>query len=144
MLKAKTKRVIWLFSIVGLGLIVGVIYYVFPAYSLGEEDYAIGRMKDLVSGEANFAKQHPADGYSCKLADITNDEMIVDGKTRYAYIFEITDCRPQTVNRRLTTYRLVARPQHPGLPAFCSDESGVLRADYAGSVSNCMKDGKPL
>jgi hypothetical protein len=143
MLKAKTKRAIWV-SIIGFGLIVGVIYYVFPTYSLGEEDYAIGRMRSLVSSEANFAKEHPADGYSCNLADITNDKMIADGKARNGYIFEVTDCRSEIGNRPRTKYRLVASPQHSGLLAFCSNESGVLRADYTGSVSNCIRNGKPL
>src|SRR5580658_5131098 len=89
---------------------------------LGYVDSAIGRMRVLHTAESQFAKVHPELGYA----------------------FEIFGCQVPTHDRPNSMYYITARPLHLGQPAFCSDQSGVLRADYNGSIENCRTNGVPL
>ncbi|MGH9567827.1 MAG: hypothetical protein ACRD4I_17775 [Candidatus Angelobacter sp.] len=144
-LKAKklSKREVWIFSILGLLLTLATGFYIRSLFRLGEEDYAMGKVRNLVSNEASFAIRRPFDGYSCSLADISDDKTITTGKTRNGYIFEINDCGGM-IDRPHRKYHLIARPLASALPTFCCDETGVLSAEYTGPVSNCIKSGEPI
>lgn len=110
---------------------------------LGYVDSAIVTMRTLVEDENKFAETHPNLGYSCKLADITSEPAIASGR-RNGYIFEISDCRPNPEGGPNTSYTLTARPLHLGMPVYCSNESRVLKADYDGSLVDCLKHGQPF
>ena len=60
------------------------------------------------------------------------------------YAFEIAGCQAPDARRPNSAYYTSARPLHPGQPAFCSDESGTLKAEYSGSVEKCRANGLPL
>jgi hypothetical protein len=130
-----------------LGLVViamswfAVTYFV-RLRALGYVDSAIGTMRTLVTDENKFAETHPDRGFTCKLADIATDPTIATG--RNGYTFEISDCKAKAGSGPITRYDVIARPLNPGMPAFCSDQSGVLRADYAGSAISCVKSGQQL
>jgi hypothetical protein len=110
---------------------------------LGYVDSAIVTMRTLVADENEFARSRPTLGYTCKLTDITPDPILAEAH-KNEYVFEISDCLPQEKRGPNRSYQVTARPSHPDRPAFCSDQSEILRADYQGSVLNCLKSGVPL
>ena len=146
---AAMKRKTWVTVrsvIFGMGVVVialFVVRYFVRLRALGYVDSAILTMRTLVADENKFAETHPNLGYTCKLADITTDPTIASGRNNW-YIFEITDCRAEAGGGSNTRYNVTARPLRPEMPAFCSDQSGVLKADYDGSAINCVKSGQPL
>jgi hypothetical protein len=117
------------------------VRYFVRARALGHVDSAIGTMSTLAVEESRFAKTHPTLGYTCVLADLTTDPTIASGK-RNGYVLEISGCRSEEAPN--TTYHMSGRPLRPGMPAFCSDQSRILKADYDGSTINCLKSGQPL
>jgi hypothetical protein len=132
--------------IFGLGaIVVGwfVVSYFVRLRALGYVDSAIGTMRTLVADENKFAEAHPSWGYTCELADITTDQTIASGR-KNEYVFEISGCRAKAGSGPNASYQMTARPLRPEMPAFCSDQSGVLKADYDGSAVNCVKSGQPL
>jgi hypothetical protein len=102
-------------------------------------DAAIGSMKTIAKNEDEFSRLHPDIGYSCKLAAVAKDTAIAGGR-RTGYVFEIAECRTRTAGPNMT-YHATARPLDPNLPAYCIDESGVLRTEDDGLVANCIKNG---
>ena len=143
------KRKAWaivLFVIFGSGLLATgwlVVAYFVRLRALGRVDSAIFTMRTLAAGENKFAETHPNLGFTCEFAEITTDPTIASGR-RNGYIFEISDCRARAGTGPNTNYRLIARPLSPKMPAFCSDQFGILKADYDGSAVNCVKKGQPL
>jgi hypothetical protein len=143
----KRKMLVTVRSVIfGLGLIViawFVVRYFVRLRALGHVDSAIVTMRTLVADENKFAETHPNLGYTCKLADITTAPPIASGQNNW-YIFEISDCRAEAGGGPNRSYHVTARPLRPEMPAFCSDQSGILKADYDGSAINCVKSGQPL
>jgi hypothetical protein len=115
---------------------------------LGYVDSAIGRMRTLSTTEAQFAQAHPTVGYTCEWSQLPESgevERLLRGNgIDNGYAFEITGCQAPDAGRPTSVYYTSARPLHSGQPAFCSDQSGVLRADYGGSVEKCRVNGDPL
>jgi hypothetical protein len=146
---ATTRRRAWFTVrtvILGLGAIAIVwfiVQYFVRLRALGYVDSAIGTMRALAADENKFAGAHPGWGYTCELADITADPTIARGR-KNEYVFEISGCRGKAESGPNTSYQMTARPLRPGMPAFCSDQSGIVKADYDGSSANCVKAGQPL
>jgi hypothetical protein len=136
-----------LLKILGLILVAGLgwlaVRYFVGLRKLGYVDSAIGTMRTLVGNENKFAVAHPAIGFTCKLADIESGTNIANGR-KNEYVFEIRDCEAAVGNKSNATYRVTATPLLHEMPAFCSDQSGILKADYNGSAIECMRSGQPL
>jgi hypothetical protein len=115
---------------------------------LGYVDSAIYRMRVLSAAETQFAKMHPELGYTCSFSQLpSSDETVrrvAKNRIYNGYAFEIGGCQAQGVAKPNAMYYLTARPLHSGQPAYCSDQSGILKADYNGSVDRCRTSGVPL
>ena len=115
---------------------------------LGYVDSAIVRMRLLTTAEAQFAKTHPELGYTCSFSQLpSTDETVMrmaKNQIVNGYAFDIVGCQAQLTAKPNATYYLTARPLHSGQPAYCSDQSGILKADYDGSVERCRTSGVPL
>ena len=115
---------------------------------LGYADSAIVRMRGLHAAEVQFAQAHPTVGYTCALSQLPpNGEvqrLLTGNGIDNGYAFEIAGCQAPDARRPNSAYYTSARPLHPGQPAFCSDESGILKAEYSGSVEKCRANGLPL
>jgi len=115
---------------------------------LGYVDSAIGRMRVLYVAENQFAKEHPAHGFTCNLSELPQSEevqrLLTGNRIDNGYAFEIAGCQAPDAKRPNSAYYTSARPLHSGQPAFCSDQAGILRADYSGSVEKCRVTGLPL
>lgn len=115
---------------------------------LGYVDSAIGRMRALNDAEAKFALTHSRVGYTCELSQLPRSgevqRLLTGNGTDNGYVFEIAGCQAPEAARPSLNYHTTARPLHSGQPAFCSDQSGILKADYGGAVEKCRADGAPL
>lgn len=113
--------------------------------ALGNVDSAIVRVRTICAVEAQFSKTHPQQGYTCAFSQLPPSEEITRLLERdridNGYVFEILGCEAAGPDKR---YHVTARPLHSGEPAFCSDQSGIVRSDAAGSVENCLARGTPL
>jgi hypothetical protein len=130
-----------------LGLAISVTTVFQGLLGLGYVDSAIGSMRTLVAAETRFAKAHPSLGYTCMLSELPPDPLIASparNGQRNGYLFEITGCRENSGQEPNPGYTLTARPLHKGIPAFCTDQSGILRSDENGSVEKCLKNGPAL
>ena len=110
----------------------------------GYVDSAIGSMRALVAAETKYAQAHPQIGYVCSLSALPSDELtteLVRNGTRNKYAFEIGGCLPGDAKRPNTKYQITARPVLARMPAFCSDESGVVKYEESGSVQKCLESG---
>lgn len=112
---------------------------------LGYVDSAIGRMKVLHGAETQFANEHPKRGYTCNLSELPQSSevqrLLTGNGIDNGYAFEIAGCQAPSTGRRNSTYYTSAHPLHSGQPAFCSDQSEILKADYSGSVEECRWRG---
>jgi hypothetical protein len=138
-------RTMLLLGYLGLAVSVTTVFQGF--LSLGRLDSAILSMRTLVAAEAKFAKAHPSLGYTCVLSELPPDPFIASparNGQRNGYLFEITGCGGNSSQEPNPGYTLTARPLHKGIPAFCTDQSGILRSDENGSVEKCLKNGAPL
>jgi hypothetical protein len=116
-------------------------------HDLGYVDSAIGSMRGLVASEAKFAQAHPGIGYTCTLSALPPNDLtaeLVRNARRNGYAFEIIGCSAEGGKMPNAKYQVVARPLFSRLPAFCSDQSGVLRSDEGGSVQKCLESGIPV
>jgi hypothetical protein len=114
---------------------------------LGYVDSAIVRVRAVAAAETKFAKANPEIGYTCALSQLPHDELVMrlanDGNDN-GYTFRIVGCQAPDPKKPNSVYDITARPLHSGLPAFCSDPSGVVRSDDTGSVERCLANGVPL
>jgi hypothetical protein len=143
-----------LFAVACLGLIVAgwiTIKKLQGLLTLGYVDSAIFSVRAVVAGEAEFAKAHPDVGYTCTLSQLTGpsssawaDEVIAgllkDGRTN-GFSLEINGCQTADGKKPNPTYYVIARPLRRDMPAFCSDQSGIVKFDDTGSITKCLHDG---
>jgi hypothetical protein len=108
---------------------------------LGFVDSAIGRMRAIGAAEDQFARSHPEIGFTCTLAQLPRDDQVarlVKNGMDNGYVFNLTGCECTETNKANSTYLLTARPLHSGLPAYCSNQSGILTSDDTRSVDKCL------
>jgi len=139
--KTKNKRLLVGITLGGVCVLAWISWKgLRPFVMLGYVDTAIGRVRTVVAAEAEFAKANPTIGYACMLSQLSDDDQVLrrikNGKDN-GYAFEI-ECNPSPAGEPQRAYRVIARPFHAGLPAFCSDQSGILRIDQDGSVEKCV------
>lgn len=115
---------------------------------LGYVDSAIGTLRALGAAETKFADAHPDVGFTCTLSQLEMDPLVaqlVKSRERNGYEFEIGGCRVEEDGKGPNPiYHVTARPLHKEQPAFCADESRVLKQDEGGSIAKCVEMGLPL
>jgi len=114
------------------------------------ENSAVGILRTLNTAEIAYSQAHPLAGYTCSLADLSGawgiGKELASGK-KNGYIFEVRDCVSAKTNSPIIKYRLVAYPAlpgKPGAPAYCSDQSDVIRIARNGSAEDCLRNGVEL
>lgn len=115
---------------------------------LGYVDSAISRVRAVFAAELEFMKEHPNLGYTCNFSQLSPSAEIArlqaQNQVDNGYAFAVTGCETTSLGGPNLTFHITARPLHSGEPAFCSDHSGVVRYDEAGSVEKCIGKGTPL
>ena len=110
------------------------------------EMMTIYAVQSVVGAEKNYSVAQG--GYACSLSALNNsgngsnrrtylfDRQLLTGK-KNGYIFVISNCDA-------SHYKVVAEPEVPtsGQRAFCSDESGTVRASSDGKATTCLSSGE--
>jgi len=110
------------------------------------ERMIIYAVQSIVGAEKSYSATQG--GYACSLSGLgsggtgTNhstylfDRQLISGK-KNGYIFVISNCDAGH-------YKVVAEPEIPnsGQRAFCSDESGTVRASADGKATTCLSGGE--
>jgi len=122
----------------------------------GNEASTVGMLSTITELQSNYAAAHPGQGFACDLARLKStgpvkdpyydpEEFLVTG-TRSGYRLKVADCRADS-NGVVIHYQVTAVPLEPGksgFRAFCTDESGSLWYDEAGSAANCLAARRPV
>ena len=127
-----------------------------PAFLKGMEEHqfrqneetALWSVRSVIVAEKSY--QSAQGGFACKLSDLGSggkeagapkrvylyDSQLAGGK-KNDYSFAISGCDT-------SHYRVVAEPSTPdsGQRAFCSDESGTVRASADGKAATCLVSGE--
>lgn len=113
---------------------------------LGYVDSAIGTLRTVVDEESRFSEAHPGVGYTCSISNLSSKEMLrklAKSEKRNGYAFEL-GCPAGNGTGPQRAFQVTARPLRKDMPAYCSDQSGVLRYDEGGSPAKCLQSGVPL
>lgn len=114
------------------------------------EASAVGSLRTLEVAEVAFVSAHPDSGYTCSLSDLWNAGLItppLSNGTKNGYVFALQGCASNAPSGPIARYQIVAYPiarNQGGVRAFCSDESGVVKADLHGTADDCLANGAPL
>ena len=126
-----------------------VIPNVLRARMAANESSAVGSVRLLNVAEINYAASHASQGYTCSLSDLAQANLIANALAtgqKAGYVFQLTDCSAGAEGGPNVKYQVVAYPlrvNQTGLRAFCSDESGVIKA-HSGSARLCVERGVAL
>lgn len=127
-----------------LALAIPVGIFLRNGWYLGQIYSAIGTMRTLVGAEQKYAEANPQLGYTCSLSLLPIEDLPPDfsrsGKPN-EYVFELSGCLPAGGKSGNSKFKLVGRPLIKHLPAYCSDESGIVRYDNRGSVEKWFVSG---
>lgn len=127
------------------------------------EDHAAAHLVEIATAEINYSNNNPDRGFTCKFEDLfPNQPPAAQGTENpqnesspepppppawfsgdsSGYRFAISHCQGAPV----TKYQVTAVPaeSEPGLKAFCSNESHVIRFNDDGKLQGCFNQGKLL
>lgn len=117
---------------------------------------ALANLRTINTAEVTYAATYPERGFTCQLADLGPSDgseepaedhaMLIDpilaNGAKGGYLFAISGCDGSPVS----SFQVTAVPAESdlGMPAFCADESGVVRYSGDGDGSACLSSGKNL
>jgi hypothetical protein len=114
------------------------------------ENSVVASVRTLNTAEIAYAQAHRDSGYTCSLPDLVGawgiSGELARGK-KNGYVFALQGCAAAKANGPVAKYELVAYPavtKKTGTPAFCSNESDVIRVDRSGSPQGCLRTGVDL
>lgn len=134
-----------LLTTISVGIAVGAFIFLNRLRRLGDMDSAIGDVRMLGTAETKFAEAHPGIGYACDLSSLDNNGLppeLIKKRERNNFAFSI-DCG-NPVGTHNSHYEITARPLIGDMPAFCINESGVIRYDNDGLPDKCLRSGTPF
>ena len=115
-----------------------------------DEVSPVSALRKLNTAEIAYSSGHHATGYTCSLSDLSGiwgiSRQLATGK-KNGYVFQFQHCAAEKPNGPIVKYQLVAYPEGPeynGRPAYCSDQSDVIRVARNGSGNDCLSAGVEL
>ena len=111
---------------------------------------AVSVVRSMNTAEIAYAQAHPAAGYTCSLSDLSGTWGIgdqLDRAKKNGYTVDLQACGGKNAGGPITHYRIVAYPMtinQPGKPAFCSNESDLIKVARNGSIQDCMRIGQDV
>jgi len=118
------------------------------------ENSVVTSVRTLNTAEIAYSQAHPKVGYTCSLLDLRaawgiSEDLAAGHKN--GYTFKLQGCAADKAVGPIVKYQLLASPwldpAMPGkaaAPAFCSDQSDVIRIAPNGSAQDCLKTGVDL
>ncbi len=157
MRKQKGFSLIELLIVVAIILIIAAIAIpnLLRSRIAANEASAVGSIRTLNTAEVTYASTYPDLGFTCTLANFgppssgSNasstaagliDTVLASG-TKSGYTFSLSNCSAATNTTINVTYSSTGVPTaagQTGQRAFCSDQSGVIKYNAAGSGSSCL------
>jgi len=114
------------------------------------EKSVVSSVRSLNTAEIAYAQAHHAAGYTCSLTELSGawgiSAELARGR-KDGYVFALQDCTAAKDAGPIVKYRLVAYPTvagKTGTPAYCSDESDIIRVAGSGSADECLRAGITL
>jgi Domain of unknown function (DUF4190) len=113
------------------------------------ETSVVSSVRSLNTAEIAYAQAHPKTGYTCSLTELSGawgiSADLARGRKK-GYTFELQGCSATQTDGPIVKYQLVAYPTVPGkaAPAYCSDQSDLIRMAKSGSAQDCLKTGTDL
>jgi|SRR5580658_796797 hypothetical protein len=111
------------------------------------ENSVVSAVRTLNTAEIAYAQAHRESGYTCSFSDLSDawglSSDLAHGR-KNGYIFELRGCTATKANGPIAKYQLVAYPavaNKSGAPAYCSNESDVIRVARNGSPQDCLRIG---
>ncbi|HYM74639.1 MAG TPA: DUF4190 domain-containing protein [Candidatus Dormibacteraeota bacterium] len=119
-------------------------------YAAASENSVVSSVRTLNTAEIAYSSAHHDLGYTCSIPELKKawglSADLARGK-KNGYVFELQDCAAAKPFGPIVKYRLMAYPEANGkarLPAYCSDESDVIRVSRNGSAQDCLRAGVDL
>lgn len=117
---------------------------------MNNENTVVASVRSLNTAEIAYAQAHRDFGYTCSLSDLSGawgiSGDLATGR-KNGYRFELRGCIAAKVNGPAMKYQIVAYPEvarKSGTPAFCSNESDVIKLARSGSAQECLRTGIDL
>ena len=122
---------------------------VLRAHNAANEASAVIDIRIINTAEVTYQAASDKREYTCDLSALRTfgieDSQLLAGHRR-DYDFVLQNCLAATATSP-ARYQIVAyptAPNHSGMRAFCSDESGVIKSDPNGSGAACLSKGNSL
>lgn len=117
---------------------------------LSNENSVVSSVRTLNTAEIAYAQAHRETGYTCSISDLSGvwgiSADLAHGR-KNGYVFELQGCSAAKANGPIVKYQLTAYPavaNKVGTPAFCSNESDVIKVARSGSRQECLRSGVDL
>lgn len=114
--------------------------------SLGNGNAIVTSIRTLNTAEIAYSQAHRSVGYTCSLSDLSQvwgiDSQLALGR-KNGYSFRL-QCKTAEAGGPVVRYHITAVPidsSARAMPAYCSDESDVIRVARSGSPDDCVKSG---
>lgn len=118
--------------------------------SVSGENSAVAALRTLNTAEIAYSQAHRDHGYTCSLPELSGawgiSAELARGR-KNGYVFQLRHCTAAKSDGPVVKYQVVAYPEGPGNnggPAYCSDESDVIRTAKNGSGNDCVSSGVNL
>jgi hypothetical protein len=118
--------------------------------SLVSESSPVAALRTLNTAEIAYSQAHRAQGYTCSLSDLSGawgiSKQLATGR-KNGYVFQLQRCSAAKPDGPIVKYQVVAYPEgarNQGGPAYCSDQSDVIRVARNGSGNDCLTAGADL
>ncbi len=111
---------------------------------------AVAALRTLNMAEIAYSQAHPAAGYTCSMEDLAGAWKIdsdVEKAQKKGYEIILGGCTSTKTNGPITKYHVAANPapdKKPKSPAYCSDQSDVIKVNWSGSSEDCLSKGVDL
>jgi hypothetical protein len=120
------------------------------AVVMTNDNSVVASVRSLNTAEIAYEQAHRDSGYTCSLSDLAgiwgiSGDLASGRKNGYRY--ELRGCTTAKTKGPIVKYQLVAYPEvakKAGTPAFCSNESDVIKLARSGSALECLRAGVDL
>jgi hypothetical protein len=111
------------------------------------EGSVVASMRTLNMAEIAYGQAHHDLGYTCSLSELSGvwqlSSDLVGGR-KHGYQFKLKNCTPKKNGGPIAKYQLLAYsadPVNAKAPAYCTDESDIIRVARSGPAQDCFSSG---